>query len=252
MGLDISRSVLSPLQPRDTPEVSLIVPVYNEAGPGRADAFRAMLDASLTLLDTELPGRHQVLVIDDGSTDSSRAIAQEFGINPLSHPDRQNHGKGATVRLGMLAAQGARRVFADADGSYTPHTILRLADTIGGAADIAVAYRASDRGHASSVRSAGHTLLERVCDVIAPTDSIDTQAGAKAFTAEAAEVIWSQVRASGYGADREAMHLARRMGYRVANVPAEVTVVTGSHVRPLRDGALLIADTLRTRINAGS
>jgi glycosyltransferase involved in cell wall biosynthesis len=205
-----------------------------------------MLEGNLTLLEAEFGSQYELLVVDDGSTDASQELAREFDVQVLSHPDAQNHGKGATVRLGMLAAKGSYRVFADADGSYDPETVLRLIDTVGGAIDIAVAHRA-DTGHATTLRSVGHTMLERVCNGIAPTDSIDTQAGAKAFTASAADTIWPMVKATGFGADREAMYVARRMGYRVANVPAEVTAMPDSHVRPVRDGTRLIVDTIRAR-----
>ena len=230
--------------PVDRPEVSLIVPAYNEASYERADAFREMLDGNLTLLERELPGAYEVTVVDDGSTDETAAIAHEFDVMVLTHPDGENHGKGASVRLGILNAKGAYRVFADADGSYSADTVLGLVDKVDGAIDIAVAYRAAD-GHESSLRGFGHTALERICNVIAPTDTIDTQAGAKAFTAEAAEAIWPLVRAERYAADRQAMHIAHRMGYRVANVPAPVASMPGSHVHIIRDSARMIADTAR-------
>lgn len=224
------------------PEVSLIVPAYNEASSTRADAFREMLHGNLTMLEREVPGAYELLVIDDGSTDETVAIADEFGAVVYAHPDGLNHGKGASVRLGILEAKGARRAFADADGSYAPEAIMGLVDRISGTADIAVAYRGQG-GHASSLRGFGHVALERICDVIAPTKAVDTQAGAKAFTAEAAEAIWPLVRANRYAADRQALHLAHRFGYRVANVAAEVSVRPGSHVRMVRDSARMLADT---------
>ena len=248
MGVDTLRSTFPAPTSVDRPEVSLIVPVYNEAGPQRADAFRSMLDHSLTTFDRVLPGAYEAMVIDDGSTDGTAAIAHEFGVQVLSHADGQNHGKGASVRLGMLVAKGDSRVMADADGSYSSGTILRLVDAISRDADVAVASRES-QGHASLARRAGHALLEVICQHYAPTDTSDTQAGAKAFTAEAAEAIWPRVVADRFAADREAMHLAKRLGFRAVDVPAHVTVVEGSHVRIVRDTLQIIRDTRQIASN---
>jgi dolichyl-phosphate beta-glucosyltransferase len=226
-----------------SPEVSLIVPAYNEANStARADAFRGMLDSSLTMLSSEFGSRHELLVVDDGSTDDTAAIACEFGLRAIAHHDGKNHGKGAAVRLGMSLSSGEYRVFADADGAYGADTIAQLVYSLGSSADIAVATR-SHAGHDSLLRRVGHSVLERVCDYYAPTDTTDTQAGAKAFSAEAARTIWPHVRSDRFAADREAMHLARRLGYRVAEVQADVTVVAGSHVRIVRDTIQILRDT---------
>lgn len=242
MGVDTLRPAIPTPTPVN-PEVSLIVPAYNEANNSvRADAFRGMLEGNVAMLDQEFGADHEVLVVDDGSTDGTAAIAQEFGIQVISHPDAQNHGKGASIRLGMNQATGAYRAFADADGAYSPDTVRRLIDAVSGAADIAVAQR-EQAGHASLVRRAGHYALEQICQYYAPTDSADTQAGAKVFTAEAAKAIWPMVQADRFAADREAMHIAKRFGFRVADVPAAVRVVPGSHVRPVRDTAQIIRDT---------
>lgn len=248
MGVDTLRSAFPTPTSVDRPEVSLIVPVYNEAGPQRADAFRAMLDGNLTVLDQEFPGSHELLVIDDGSTDGTAQIAHDHGVTVLTHSDGQNHGKGASVRLGMLAAKGDSRVMADADGSYSSDTILRLVDAISRDADVAVASRES-QGHASLARRAGHALLEVICQHYAPTDTSDTQAGAKAFTAEAAEAVWSRVVADRFAADREAMYLAKHLGFRAVDVPAQATVVEGSHVRIVRDTLQIIRDTRQITSN---
>lgn len=247
MELNNSSSSISTFAPV-TPEVSLVVPAYNEANtPVRADAFRRMLEASLSMLGREFPSRHELLVVDDGSSDATPTIAAEFGLTAIAHIDGQNHGKGAAVRVGLLRAQGDYRAFADADGAYSSDTILELLSTISnGEADIAVASR-SATGHESLLRRAGHTVLEKICQHYAPTDSLDTQAGAKAFTAGAAENIWPLVRAERYAADREAMYLANQLGYRVVDVTAEVTVVPGSHVRVVRDTIQIIKDTRAIR-----
>src|SRR5262249_41843514 len=123
----LRRYALRHAMPQDGPEpdaplLSLVLPAYN------ASAFLA---ASLELLN-EARRRwppSEVIVVDDGSSDDTRAVAERFaaeGITCLRLP--RNRGKGAAVRAGMRAARGAFRVFSDADLPYdlaSVDTILR-------------------------------------------------------------------------------------------------------------------------------
>ena len=229
MGVDTLRPAFPAPTSVRTTEVTLIVPVYNEAD--RSDHVKRMLDGSLDQLANKFPGAYELIMFDDGSTDGTAELAQLFGIEVMSHPDGQNHGKGASIRAAMQAARGEVRAFADADGSYSPDAIMQLIDEVGSErADIAVAARAN-AGHASALRRVGHSALEAICQHYAPTDTADTQAGAKAFSADAAQDIWPRVVADRFAADREAMYLAAQLGYRVSSIPTEVTPVDGSHTR---------------------
>jgi len=106
--------------------LTIILPCYNEA--------ERLPDALATYLAAfpRDPGAVEVLVVDDGSTDATLAVAGavvavDARVRVLrAHP---NHGKGFAVRTGMLAARGERVVFTDADGSYTPAEVERVAPT---------------------------------------------------------------------------------------------------------------------------
>jgi glycosyltransferase involved in cell wall biosynthesis len=213
------------------PKVSLILPAYNEAQEVRGNHFREFLNNTReTFSNSGIP--HEIVVVDDGSTDETADTARSFGIEVISHPDNRNHGKGAAVKLGLLSTKGALRAFADADGSYSPQTVLQLFEALDNGADIAIANRDS---HATLGRRIVHFGLEKVCDFLAPTDVADTQAGAKAFTAESVEAIWPYVTTGGYAADRHALHLVyllKRLGkeLNIAEIEAEINPVPDSHV----------------------
>jgi len=105
------------------PALTVVLPCYNEAErlPRTLQTLLAHLSAA--------PGEVEVLVVDDGSTDATAEVAEAVAavderVRVLSH--RPNRGKGFAVRTGMLAAEGERVVFTDADGSYSPSDLHRV------------------------------------------------------------------------------------------------------------------------------
>ncbi|MEL7060099.1 MAG: glycosyltransferase, partial [Acidobacteriota bacterium] len=99
-------------------DLSVVVPAYNEE-----DRLEASLEQILGALAAR-PAAWEVLVVDDGSADATSAIAERYadrGVRLLRQ--RQNRGKGAALRVGVLASRGARVLLTDADLS-TPMTDL--------------------------------------------------------------------------------------------------------------------------------
>jgi glycosyltransferase involved in cell wall biosynthesis len=96
-------------------ELSIIIPVYNEA-----EKLRELLDniRALRLANSE------IIVVDDGSTDSSVDVALAGGANVLRHP--YNIGNGAAIKSGIRAARGRLLVFLDGDGQHRPEDIPKL------------------------------------------------------------------------------------------------------------------------------
>ena len=119
--------------------LSIIVPAYNE---------EQRLPATLERMREYLDGRdepYEVLVVDDGSTDSTLSLARSVAagwpqLQVLALP--ANEGKGAAVRLGMLSARGEHRVFSDADLSTPIEEIERLRARLQGRCAVAIASRA--------------------------------------------------------------------------------------------------------------
>jgi len=119
------------------PRWSVVIPAFNEAR--RLPAF---LDTVIACLE----GRdepYEVIVVDDGSTDGTSAIVETprlAMVRVLSF--QRNAGKGAAVRAGMLAARGAYRLFADADGATPIAELKRLESALMAGADVAIGSRA--------------------------------------------------------------------------------------------------------------
>jgi dolichyl-phosphate beta-glucosyltransferase len=228
--------------------LTLVLPAYNESariGPSLDQLF-AYLDAP------PLEGMHpriDVLVVDDGSTDGTADLVRarpEAGrasgadVATLAVLAVPHGGKGATVRAGMLAAQGDLIVFADADMATPPSELPKLVAALADA-DVALGSRiqpdGSDmRATQPRYRRALGGLFHLLASIWVVGDVKDTQCGFKGFTREAAHDLFARQRVTSIVFDVELIHLARRRGYRIAVVPIRWEDVRGSRMRP---GAML-------------
>ena len=127
--------------------VSIVTPFLN-AGLFLQDAIESVLEQ--TFDDWEL------LLVDDGSTDESTALARHFaGLLPqkvkyLSHPNRHNRGASASRNLGIHHAVGEYLAFLDADDVYLPHKLAEQVRILDDVRDAQVLYGATEYWHSWS------------------------------------------------------------------------------------------------------
>jgi len=228
--------------------LSIIVPAYNE---------EQRLPATLDRIREYLDGRdeaYEVLVVDDGSTDSTLSLARSAAEG---WPQLQvlalgaNEGKGAAVRLGMLRARGEHRVFSDADLSTPIEEVERLRARLHGKCAVAIASRALPEStiavHQPGRREVMGRTYNRLLRLSALRGLHDTQCGFKAFTAEAAIACFEPLRTLRFGFDAEVLLRARRKGWTVAEVPVRWEHKEDSRVSAMRDSAGVLYDLLRLR-----
>ena len=232
--------------------LSVVIPAYNESA-----RIAESLDRILAYLRGDWPGKagFEIIVVDDGSTDDTRALVTAAAeANPkvrvVAYDD--NRGKGYAVREGVLASTGDRVLFSDADLSAPIEDLPLLEAALEQGFDIAIGSRALPGSILTTrqplYRELGGKALNLAIRALAVPGIHDTQCGFKLFRGDAARRIFGKCTLCRWSFDVEALYLARRMGYRIAEVPIHWGHKEGSKVHPFSDGLKILADLAHIRL----
>jgi dolichyl-phosphate beta-glucosyltransferase len=230
---------------------SFVIPAYNESVRIRPTLHALLRHVQEQHWDAE------ILVVNDGSTDDTAQVVREFG---KEHPqvllveNPGNHGKGYSVRNGMLHAHGDICLFTDADLSSPITEAQKLFDAINQGADIAIGSRwlrtELQTERQPLYRQAFGRIFNLAQRIILGLNFADTQCGFKAFRKDAAQSIFPLQKIERWGFDPEILFLARRAGMRIEEVPVLWAHSEGTRLNPLRDGLRMFVELLRIRWNA--
>ena len=163
---------------RSQPDVSIVLPVYNEAGHilDEIKRIRATMDASSY--------SYELIVVDDGSTDGTAAVLAEVeGIRLVQFA--QNRGSGSVRRAGTNLARGQIVVWTDADMTYPNDRIPELVDELAGW-DQVVGARTSEEGTAKLLRVPAKWFIRKLAEYLSDTKIPDLNSGFRAFRREVA------------------------------------------------------------------
>jgi glycosyltransferase involved in cell wall biosynthesis len=163
------------------PLVTIIVPVFNEAGTVAAVIER--------LLAIDFPAPKEIIIINDGSTDGTRAALERMPPTPhvqVIHSDR-NRGKGHAVRLGLARARGSVLVIQDADLELDPAQLPDLVTPVlRGDADVVYGSRFLMPVTAPFMTIAGNRLLTGVTNLLFGSSLTDMETCYKVIKGEVA------------------------------------------------------------------
>lgn len=201
-------------------KLSVIIPAYNEEErlPGTLKA----IDEYLTKQDYG----YEIIVVNDGSSDDTAQVTRNLKseIDNLKLIDNEeNHGKGYVVHQGLKESRGEYRLFTDADNSTSIDQVEKMWSQVD-EYDVVIGSRDLE----GSVLDPPQPLFRRflgeifklVRKVILDLWGLeDTQCGFKLFTAEAAEEIIPYCRVDGFAFDPELLVLARRLGFKIKEIP---------------------------------
>lgn len=233
--------------------LSVVIPVYNESERiGKTLAlFRDYFDSKSY--------EYEVIVVDDGSTDTGLATIQKFAESwPQLRvvANTTNCGKGAVVRQGMLMALGEIILFTDADNSTPIEQIEKLLPNIE-QYPVVFGSRHCPEGKILIPQSLHRVWLSRMSNLLirwlAVPGIYDTQCGFKLFQREPAREIFERVTIDRFGFDFEALAIARYLGYSFKEVGVDWYNDGDSKVRAGRDAIRTLWDLFKVRrnLNAG-
>jgi glycosyltransferase involved in cell wall biosynthesis len=239
------------------PYLSVIVPAYNE----ETNYSRGVLDNIFAYLSKQ-PYTWEIILSDDGSTDTTPELLQKFADTHLGARVVRNHhrGKAATVASGMLAATGEYRLFTDFDQSTPLFEVEKFWPFIEDNYDVVIGSREVQGARRDKEPLHRHLMgkgFNLVVQTLAVPGIFDTQCGFKLFSAKATELLFPRLivyaakeRADAYtGAfDVELLVLARKFGFRIAEVPVAWAHNLTNRVSPVKDSLRMFADIVRIRV----
>lgn len=237
--------------------LSIVIPAYNEETNIRLGA----LDKVFRYLDTVLY-TWEVIVVDDGSSDGTRKLLEEFRSAKVTIIHNSHQGKAATVITGVLAARGEIVLFTDLDQAAPIREVGKLLPWFEQGYDVVIGSRNARREGAPFLRlimARGFMMLRSI--LLGLGGIRDTQCGFKAFKKRSARNIFQRLKLYGErhqvsgsmvtaGFDIEVLFLARSMGYQIKEVPIEWHYVETRRVNPIKDSWQGFCDIVRIRVNA--
>ena len=229
---------------------SIILPAFNEAariGPGLEKALAYVRQQGWAV---------EIIVVNDGSRDETAKVvrgymAQAPELRLIENPG--NHGKGYSVRNGVLHARGQVILFSDADFSSPVEEASKLIAALDEGADVAFGSRwllaETQTKRQSLLRQFVGRAYNLLMRVTLGLPYKDTQCGFKAFTRQAAEIIFTRQQIEGWGFDPEILFIARKFKLKLTEVAVEWANDDRSKINPIVDGVKMFFELLRIRWN---
>ncbi len=231
------------------PFLSIVIPAHNEAKrlPPSLEKIHSFLSQQAFTFE--------VLVVENGSTDDTLAVAKSF-IEKMPYLRviyEEERGKGLAVKRGMLAAKGEYRFFCDADLSMPIEQVLRFIPPALEDVEVAIGSREVNGSHRIDEPEYRH-LIGRVFNTIVRWIVLpglqDTQCGFKCFRGDIADKVFALQTLTGMSFDAEVLFIARKMGYRIQEVPIDWTFDADSRVRLVQDSMRMAFDLLDIRLKS--
>ena len=204
-------------------KISIVLPAKNESGAiGQTIAQIQQLQLA-----------HEIVVVNDGSTDNTKDVAENLGAKVVTHPYPK--GNGAAIKTGARTATGEVIIFMDADGQHDPNDIPKLLEKINLGYDLVVGARQKG-SQASLGRGVANTLYNNLATYMTEQKVEDLTSGFRAVRADKfREFIY--LLPNGFSYPTTSTMAFFRAGYSVAYVPIHAAKRIGkSHIHPLKDG----------------
>ncbi len=234
--------------------LSVIIPAYNEQ-ERIADSLYKVKDYL-----SKQNYRSEIIVVDDGSSDWTTEVVKTIDIYGKEIKEQdvstimenvKNVGKGFSVARGMLKAKGKFILFTDADLSTPIEEVEKLLPYLEEGYDVVIGSRRLSESEVEKkpfYRRIMSGLFSLVVNLFAVKGIKDTQCGFKAFRKEPGQRIAMLQKLYGFSFDVEQLYLARKLGYKIKEVPVKWKHAEGSKVSPIKDAIKMFFDVMKIRI----
>lgn len=237
--------------------LSIIIPAFNE----KANFLKGVLDQIVNYLQN-INYPYEVLIVDDGSTDGSVDLLDKFcqEHKHFSLIKNSHMGKSGTIASGVKHAQGEYILFTDFDQATPISEFEKLLTYLEKGYDIVIGSREVTGAKRDAEPWYRHLMGKGFnfgVKLIAVPGIQDTQCGFKAFRTEVAKNIFTKLQVykpkeisnAFTGAfDVEILFIARKLDYKIAEVPINWSHVETNRVSPLRDSFLMALDVIKIRL----
>ena len=237
-------------------KTSVVIPAYNE----EKNLKKGVLDQVRDYLKKNR-FEHEVLVVDDGSTDSTKEIIKKYisKYKEFKLIESFHGGKAIAVMTGMLAATGQIVLFTDMDQATPINQLDKFLPKFEAGFDIVIGSRQGRRG-APLIRKLAAWGFSVLRGIILGLPFADTQCGFKAFNQRAVKKIIPKIHkewgilhfrggAVNAGFDVELLYLAKKYGFSISEVEVEWNYVDTERVQVVKDALAAIYDMVRIRLN---
>jgi dolichol-phosphate mannosyltransferase len=220
-------------------KISIIIPVFNE----EKTILKILESTQKTFTDTEF----EIIIIDDGSTDDTENICQNFcqsNKNINYEKLTKNYGKGYALRRGFAIASGAFVAIQDADLEYDPKNLRELYNHV--QADVVV-YGKRDKKNGYFWNKVGNAALTSVCNFLYDSHLSDIYTCYKIIPNKIMPAL--QISANGFEIEAEITAKLLRAKIKIIEVPISYhprTFQEGKHIRA-RDGIIGIWTLIKNR-----
>lgn len=230
-------------------KISVVIPCYNEQ-----KRIGKSLDKIIVYF-AKKKYTYEIIVVDDGSKDKSIQIVKaKKNKNIKIFKNKQNYGKGYSVKRGMLKAKYPLVLFSDADLATPIAEIEKLIKQIKKGYDVAIASRNMKESQIETYQPVHRQIMGKLFSylvkLIALRSFKDTQCGFKLFKKDVAKRIFQKLTLNRFAFDVEALVIAQKQKYRIIEVPVKWIDKTGSTINPLKDSIKMLKDLVIIRINS--
>ena len=184
---------------------TIVIPAYNE---------EQGLPVVLESLFRSVNGQCEVLVVDDGSSDATSAVASRFRCGVIRHG--RNRGKGEAMKTGLRHAHGESVIFIDADGTYPADAIPRMTEALE-SCDAVYCSRASGRDNIPRLNRIGNALFQGIMRHVYHFEACDYATGMYGMKKRHLQKM--RISSRGFAIEPEIAIKACRMKLKVYDIP---------------------------------